>query len=62
MTSVAATTPGRAAAAAPSAPETFSPLPVIVAWAVYMVAPSQTSPRYSWVRVPVATDLAGAGA
>src|SRR5262245_22140787 len=52
VTSAAATTPGRAAAAAPSAPERSAPPPVIVACAVYMVAPSQTSPTNSWVTVP----------
>ena len=55
VTIIAATTPGRAATAAASAPGTFTPLPVIVAWAEYMVVPSQTSPRNSWARVPVAT-------
>ena len=55
MTSIAATTPGRAAAAAASAPERFPPLPVIVTWVVYIVVASQTNPRSSGATVPVAT-------
>src|SRR5262245_23458375 len=56
VTSVAATTPGSEAAAAPSDPDARS-APVIVVWAAYIVVPSQTSPMHNWAMVPVATYL-----
>ena len=45
VTSVAATTPGSAAAAAPSAPDRLSPLPFKDMCSVYIEVPSQSRPR-----------------